>query len=90
MSERLNTPKELESLLSALQKHKSDAITITEDIQQSKNTLMARLKEQNIYYVKINDNSKNEVISTITLKRRNKKDSENVLVFQESVSDIET
>ena len=89
MSGESNTPKELESLLSTLQDYKSQSIDISQIIQQLKNELIMRLKAKNIQQIRINNDSKNEIISTITVKKRITKNEENRVVLTEAVSDTD-
>lgn len=89
MSGESNTPKELESLLSTLQDYKSQSIDISQIIQQLKNEMVMRLKAKNIQQVRINNDSKNEIISTITVKKRITKNEENQIVLTEAVSDTD-
>ena len=89
MSGESNTPKELESLLSTLQDYKSQSIDISQIIQQLKNEMVMRLKAKNIQQVRINNDSKNEIITTITVKKRITKNEENQIVLTEAVSDTD-
>lgn len=82
----MSIPKELGSLLPKLQKLKQDHDEISQHIQIKKDELLQRLMGQGITQIKINNDSKNDVISTMTIKTRTR-NKNGVIVLADEVTE---
>ena len=62
----------LQELLSTLHRKKAEYEAVTHSLQNKKDILIHRCKEHSICQIKVNDESTNEIVSTIGIKKRSK------------------